>query len=242
MKRFKWITAATMVVGLLACFNLSAHGRIDAGPIYVHLDVLESNKSIEKVDLEGFRADGYFQVYSGLIFKPAFTVATGHGKYQAGTLALGFYLPMGQLVPALEGLSVMPQAGWTASRLSTELNLAPPRTPGSLSDVKEIFRSSSEFIGLEATYQLLQNVSVSGSVLYGWSNTRTTWTKEPFGELIPREAQKSSSKGFSYSAMVDYQLTDLWSINLAGVYNLMLSKEKHGIRACGFRLGCGYCW
>lgn len=242
MQKFKWIAAAT-VAGLLACFSLSAHGRVDAGPVYVHLDVLEHGKTIDKLDMEGFRADGNFQIYSGLVFKPAFAIAGGRGEYYSGTLALGFYLPMKDLTPFLDGLSFMPQAGWTGSRLKTHINLPIPQFGIVIPGVLEIFRSSTEFVGLEATYQLLSNVSISGSVIYGWSNTTTTLQKEfPDTSQNLRVKAPSSSKGWSYSAMVDYQFTTHWSVNVAGVYNLMLSKENHGIRASGVRLGLGYCW
>ena len=40
--------------------------------------------------------------------------------------------------------------------------------------------------------------------------------------------------------MIDYQLTEHWSVNASAGFNLMLSKEKHGIRAQGARLGLGY--
>ena len=197
MKKFKWM-AATVVAGLLACCNLSAHGRIDAGPIYVHMDVLNYGKTYEKLDMEGFRADGYFQVYSGLILKPSFTIAGGHGEYYAGTLALGFYIPMGDLVSCLDGLSFLPQAGWTGGRLSTNIDtnidLFPPLTPTTLRGVREIFRSNTGFIGIEGSYQILYNVTISGSALYGWSGTRTTWNKEPYGSLFPRTSSMAIAR------------------------------------------------
>lgn len=241
MIRFNWI-ASVAVAGLLSCLDLSAHGRVDAGPIYVHLDVLEHGKSIDKLDMEGFRADGYFQIYSGLIFKPAFAIAGGRGEYYSGTTAIGFYIPMCELTPFLDGLSFLPQVGWTGSRLKTHVNLPVPQAAIVIPGVLEIFRSTTVFVGLEGTYQLLSNVSISGSLLYGWSKTDTTLQKEvtPLGPLDVKAP--SNTKGFSYSAMVDYQFTDHWSVNLAGVYNLMLSKENHGIRASGVRLGLGYRW
>lgn len=241
MQKFKWI-AGTIVAGLLACVNLSAHGRVDAGPVYVHLDVLESGKTIDKLDMEGFRADGNFQIYSGFVLKPAFAIAGGRGDYYSGTLALGFYVPMGQLTPFLEGLCFLPHVGWTGSRLKTHVDLPVPQVAVVIPGVLEIFRSSTEFVGLETTYQLLSNVSVSCSVIYGWSNTVTTLQKETTVLGNFRQKFPSSSKGWSYSAMVDYQFTQHWSVNIAGVYNLMLSKENHGIRATGVRLGLGYCW
>lgn len=245
MKMLRW-TAATVVASLLACLNLSASGRIDAGPVYVHLDVLEHGRTVTQLDMEGFRADGYFQIYSGFVFKPALMFAGGRGEYEAGTTALGFYVPMGDLTPCLDGLSFMPQAGWTGSRLKTHINQPVPQLGITIPGVKEIFRSSTVFIGLEGSYQILSKVSLSGSVLYGWSNTRTTLTDEraTLGrtQLLEGPAQRSSTKGFSYSAMVDYQFTEHWSVNLAGVWNLMLSKENHGIRGSGVRLGLGYRW
>ncbi len=241
MIRSNWI-ASTVVAGLLACVNLSAHGRIDAGPIYVHVDVLEHGKSIDKLDMEGFRADGYFQIYSGLIFKPAFAIAGGRGQYYAGTAAIGFYIPMGELTPFLDGLSFLPQVGFTGSRLKTHVNLPIPQAVIVIPGVLEIFRSTTEFVGLEATYQLLSNVSVSGSVIYGWSATVTTLQKEVTPLGILRVKSPSNTKGFSYSAMVDYQFTEHWSVNVAGAYNLMLSQENHGIRSSGVRAGLGYRW
>ena len=51
---------------------------------------------------------------------------------------------------------------------------------------------------------------------------------------------KSKPKGSNYGVMIEHDLNDRWSINLGGAYNTSLTKEKHGIRGYGGRLGCAY--
>ena len=51
---------------------------------------------------------------------------------------------------------------------------------------------------------------------------------------------KSHSDGPNYSLGIDYSLSKHWSVMLGFGYNITLSKEKHGIRGKGAKLGLSY--
>lgn len=203
------------------------HGKVDVGPIYMDVDILESGKTIKTLHMKGGRGDATFLVYKGLCIKPSFTWGTGHGGLVTGSVAIGYYIPI------TKSLKLLPLVGNGWSYLHTRIDLEEMH----LFNLKERFRSSSPFIGLEICYSINQQWTLMGLYQYAWSRTHTKISSHKIGTLV---SQKSHSCGPNYSLGIDYSINPHWSVTLGVGYNITLSKEKHGIRAKGAKLGLAY--
>jgi long-subunit fatty acid transport protein len=77
---------------------------------------------------------------------------------------------------------------------------------------------------------------VMATYQYAWSRTHTKLTHE-HNKLV---SEKSHSCGPNYTLGVEYYVDDHWAINCGIGYNISLSKEKHGLRGKGAKLGVAY--
>lgn len=200
-------------------------GKIDVGPAFVHIDILESGHTVKRMDMWAFRGDFSYTLYEGLYIKP--TVLYGHGSAAKGGIfsggaALGYY------VPCNKKLAIAPMVGVSYTHLWTKIDFP----PFMLENLQERFKSVSPFIGIDLYWTICPGLRLSGSFQYSWSRTHTTIQK-----LIK---DKSRSKGPIYGLMLEYDLSEKWSINIGGAYNISLSKEKHGLRGTGAKLGLAY--
>ena len=98
--------------------------------------------------------------------------------------------------------------------------------------VEERFRSCSPYLALELSYTFRPFCRLVLNYQYAWSRTHTTISR------IVNE--KSHSEGFSYSGMLEHDLNNNWSVSVGGAYNVSLTKEKHGLRAYGCKVGVAY--
>lgn len=103
--------------------------------------------------------------------------------------------------------------------------------------LKERFRSDSPFIGMELCYSINDKWTLMAVYQYAWSRTQTKIRSDVLGTIVN---DKSHSDGPNYSLGVDYSLNKNWSIIFGVGYNITLSKEKHGIRGKGAKLGLAY--
>ena len=197
-------------------------GRIDIGPTLMDIDILESGKTIETLHMKGVKGDATLLLYEGLCLKPGFIWGEGHGHLTTGTLAVGYYIPINKQ------LRILPNVGVTWSYLDTRVDFEEL----GLSNLKERFRSSSPFIGIEICYSLTDKWSLMGIYQYAWSHTHT--------KIDPIVSNKSHSCGPNYALAVEYSLNKSWSATLGVGYNITLSKEKHGLRGKGAKLGIAY--
>lgn len=198
------------------------HGRVDVGPALIDIDVLESGKTTETLHMKGVKGDMTLLVYEGLCIKPGFIWGQGHGQLSSGTLAVGYYIPI------TKKLKILPHVGVTWSYLHTRVDFEEL----GLFDLKERFRSSSPFIGMEICYSLTDRLTLMGLYQYAWSHTHT--------KIKPIVSDKSHSCGPNYAISLDYSLNKHWSVNVGLGYNITLSKEKHGLRGKGAKLGVAY--
>lgn len=212
-------------------------GRVDVGAVYAAVDILESGKTVKTLHMEGIKGDATILPIHGFAVKPSFIWTTGHGDLAAATIAVGYYIPI------VKCFSILPNIGITWSYLKTTLNLEElgvPREalPPHLHDVadsfhvKERFRSDSPFLGLDFSLTIFEKLTLIGMYQYAWARTHTKITG--FG------SDKSHSCGPNYSLALDYSLNQNWSISLGAGYNITLSKEKHGLRGKGVKLGLAY--
>lgn len=211
-------------------------GKVDFGPVYVHLDVLESGHTVKKLDFGGFKLNGTIMIKEGYGFcvKPDVIYATGHdGELLAGSLGFGHVTPIN------DKFCVTPTVGLTLSNLSTNYNALPPRTPIKL-HLRERFRSLAPFIGLDVNYTIIKGLRICGNFQYSWSRTHTkikTQHTMNDTEIKNKYISKGDSKGPSYALMIEKDLNDKYSIHLGAAYNSSLSHEKHGLRGYGIKLG-----
>lgn len=215
-----FITATLTITSSL--LHAEIKGKVDVGFVYIDIDILESGKTIETLHTKGVRGDATVLLYQGFCIKPSFTWAQGKGTLTSGTIAAGYYIPI------CNSLKILPSVGITFSYLETRIDLE----PFNLFNLKERFRSESPFLGLEVCYSITDRWTLMGVYQYGWSHTHT--------KIKPVVSSKSHSCGPNYSLGIEYTLSQNWAISLAGGYNIMLSKEKHGLRGKGAKLGIAY--
>lgn len=204
--------------------NAEVRGKVDMGPTYLSIDLLKSGKTQNTVQMYGLKGDATVLVYEGNAIKPSFLVGTGkHAGLVSGNLAYGYYLP---LTPKFK---ILPNVGysWGYLHARTDIDLGVIV----LKDLKERYRSESKFIGMDFSYTLNCKWSLIGAYQYAWCKSDVK---------IENNKSVSHSCGSNYSLGVDYTYNDNLSFNFGVGYNVALSKEKHGIRAKGVKLGASY--
>lgn len=207
-----------IIFGIGFLSKAEAAGKVDVGAIYVNLQLINNGDKSQELDLYGARIDTSFQIVHGLLGKVAASYANGDGSdFVFLTTALGYYIPIQKC------FILIPQGGLSYSHLNTKLDPF---------DLDEKFTSYTPFVGIEAVYKYSECINISGSVLYGFAQTKT--------EIESFPNTKGESKGPSYAIMAEYMLTKCASISLTWAYNLSMSREKHGIKGQGARLAFGY--
>lgn len=211
--------------------------KVDLGAAYVHLDNLTSGRTTHSADLAAIRADVNFKLFQGLIVKPtALYGASNPFHVKSDDSLFAAAITIGHCVPITEKFMVQPNIGYTYTRMKTVFNgstteIVPPCGPIEIRfhGIKQSFSSNGPSAGLEGYYFFTKCFRACVSFQYIWSKTDA--------ELHGVYSDKSHTKGPSYSAMLEYDINDCWSVNVAGAYNISLTKEKHGLRAAGAKLG-----
>lgn len=224
------------IIGMIAfccCVLVSTaysqvEGRVDIGYAWIDIDVLESGKTVDKMHVNSVRGDATIALYKGFCVKPGFTVGWGDGNVQNVTLALGQYIPLGEYCSIMDKFSILPHVGIGYGRIHTHIDIE----EFGLFHLKEQFHSISPFIGIDLNFKITEKFMVFGIVQYVWSRTHTK-----IGDF-PKD--KSHSEGFNYALVLEYNFYKSWCITLAGGYNTSLTKEKHGFRIKGAKLGLAY--
>lgn len=205
------------------CDWLTVRGKLDIGPTLMDIDILESGKTIETLHMKGVKGDATLVFWKGISLKGGFLFGEGHGKLSS------YYVGLGQCVPVTDDLLLVPSVGVAFSRLHTTVDFEQLH----LYDLKEKFHSSSPYIALDICYKLTDRLTLMGMVQYAWCRTYTT-----IKPLVDHD--KSKSQGPNYNLGLDYSLNDHWSVTFGVGYNETLTKEKHGLRGKGAKLGIAY--
>lgn len=204
-----------------ACCN-----KIEVGPTYIHLDVLEKGHTIEKLNMAAGKLDGTLLVWKGVCLKPTFLYARqGHSEIISGGCGLGHYFPIG------DKCSVTPSVGCNFTQFKTTIHDY-EAVPGYFVDFKERFRSVSPYACIDASYCFVKGWRIVGSYQYVWSTSRTA--------IKGMKTTKSTPEGSNFGLMLEGDINDNWSASLGAAYNSSLTKEKHGLRGYGVRLGLAY--
>lgn len=200
-------------------------GKVDVGATLIDLDILKSGHTERTLHMKGFKGDATVQAYKGFVVKPGFIWAKGQGELASGTIAVGHCFPL------FKNFTLLPSAGVVCSYVSTRIDL---EILG-LKNLKERFRSTSPFVAVEFSYTFLEKWSLIGCYQYAWSRTHTS-IKSPDVSI----SDTSKCCGPNYSLGIEYSIDKNWAVNLGAGYNISLSKEKHGIRGKGLKLGVAY--
>ncbi len=211
-------------------------GKAEISPAYIHIDVLESNKTVHRMDLGAIKGDVNWRFWGPLLVKPTFLYGKGRGKDEAIQAGAG----LGLCLPFREKWYFTPTVGvnwgWIKTGLEVDIPVPIPNPPPSMPPfvlvpfkLTEKFRSISPYVSFEASYTITKGWRVVGCIQYSYSRTHTI--------IKPFVHDKSHSEGFSYSGMIEHDLNEKWSINIGAAYNLSLTKEKHGMRLWGCKLG-----
>lgn len=218
----------------VASFSVQAEirGRVDVGPTLLSVDLLESGKTEETLRMYGLKADATVLVYQGIAIKPTLLFGWGDGRISSASIAAGYYLPI------TEKFKVLPNVGYNWSYLSgkTELDVF----GFEFKHLRERFRSESSFIGVDLSYAVTPKWTIIGSYQFAWCKTDTKINHFPYEAPIQTIHDRSHSSGSNYTLGVEYAYNDQWAINLGAGYNLSLTKEKHGVRGKGLKLGVAY--
>lgn len=210
------------LICLLITRFLSAEcwGRVDVGPAYVKVDMLESGKTVRSLDLAAIKGEGSALLFCGLCLKPSLLLASGKGTtLNSGSLGLGVCIPLPLKI------SVTPCVGLTETQFRSRIDL--PQY--GLFKQKEKFRSQGQYIGCEVAWTFVKGWRLYGLAQMCWS--RVHWR---VGEFLHT---KQHCKGPNYAVALEHDLCDYLSVSLGAGYNSSLSKEKHGLRGKGVKLG-----
>jgi hypothetical protein len=202
-------------------------GKVDFAPAFVHIDVLESGHTVSRMDMLAFKTDATILIKKGYGFcvKPTLlcgTTGRSHGDLISGGVGLGHCTPIN------DKLTVTPSFGVIFTQIRTRTSI--PFL--GLHHLKEKFRSTSPYLGLDVTYTFLPCWRICAMYQYAWSHTHT--------KITGIGSDKSRSDGPNYGIMLEHDLRDNLSVQLGAAYNITLSKEKHGLRGTGVKAGIAY--
>lgn len=202
------------------------HAKVDVAPAYVRMDVLESEKTVKTTNMAGIRADATILVYEGTGYcvKPTLLYTFGHNNLFTGGVGFGHYTPV------LSWLSFTPTVGVTYSRIRTTV---PLKAMMQKFHLREKFHCISPYIGLETNF-CFKPWRASIILQYAWSRT---FTKITGLEGIDFGNQRSNSKGPLYGLVIERDIDECWSVGIGAAYNIGLTKEKHGFRIMGCKVG-----
>lgn len=196
-------------------------GKVEAGPAYIHLDVIENKKTVDKMDLPAVRTDAIVIIGEGWNVRPTFMWGKNDGEFLAAGIAFGRCIPCGKK------WIFTPLVGVTYTQVLTDIDLEFPDV-GAL-NFKEKFESIAPWLGLEATFIITPSWRLTGVAQYAWSRSRTV-IEDLFNS-------KSDSSGPNFGVQLEHDLSQKWSVNLGAGWNLSLSRDNSGIRGKGVKLG-----
>lgn len=197
-------------------------GRVDIGPAYVNVDMLQSGKTKRSIDLRALRCDATFFPFGGLAIKPSGMISDGKANLSTAALGVGFCFPL------TSTLTATPSVGISETRFKSRINF---REYGFL-HLRERFYSYGGYGCLDISWTFVEKWRLYGTFQYTWSQVKTT--------VRPLFKTRTHCKGPSYAVSLERDLNDHFSVTLSGGYNLSLSKEKHGLRGKGVKLGLAY--
>jgi len=217
----KIVLALLLIVGAQGFAEV--WGKIDFAPAYVHIDVLNDNQIVKKMDMLALKGDATIIVKDGFCLKPTVMYAANQGDLFTAGLSLGHCFPIA------DKWIITPTVGYSYTYIRTTFELKDVLTTHHF---KERFRSFATNVGMEIYYQMTSCLRFCGQMQYAWSKTQTR-----IKHLVHTNG---NARGPLFAAMMEYDFNDKVSANLGAAYNLSMSREKHGIRGYGAKAGLAY--
>lgn len=227
-----FITLA-IAISLFHSVDARVRGRVEAAPLYLHIGVVQSGQTTQRIDMYGGRLDATILPFEGygVCLKPF-----GFGGWGNGSDIYSYGLGLGHYTPISDRITLIPVVGVSRTHMETQLDV--PAL--ALYNLSQRFRSYSFYVGGEAVYKLTPCFYVTGIYQYGWANTKTLIdTPSPFEAFVPR-VSRGESQGSNFAFVFDYYFKECISASLGIGYNNSLSKERHGIKGYGIKLGAAY--
>lgn len=220
----KLFSLISFILSLFASKYLvgDCRGKLDIAPTFVHLDVLNFGKTVKTMDLPAVKVDANAIIYKGLCIRPGFLYGNNRGCLLTTGAGLGYVIP-------LKRWCFTPSIGANYTYVRTKI---PIELMGFKFKVQEKFRSWSPYLSIEVFYKISKEWRTGLLFQYAWSRSHTTIKK--YG------SDKSNAKGPSYAFILERDFNEQWSLNLGFAYNTSLTREKHGIRGYGMKLGLAY--
>jgi hypothetical protein len=217
-----WLVFACCLGLFASSLGAECMGKFEVAPTFIHIDVLEQRNTVKKINMGALRSEGNFIISKGWVLKPLVLYGKGDNG-ELTTASIGF----GRCIPLGKRFLLTPSVGTTYTCLNTSFTFE-HEIFGPL-EFKESFHSVSPYIGLELNYRIKPNLRLGASVQYAWSRSKT--------KIKHLLTHKGNSEGPNYSALLEYDFNQKWSINVGFAYNESLSKEKDGLRGYGAKLG-----
>ena len=199
----------------------TCRGKIDVAPTYLKIDSVESGKTVDTHQMRGVRVGLDYFLWKALLFRGTGILAWGDARFQTYTAGIGACLPYKQFY-------FTPSAGVTYSQFSADIDF--PELE--LKNLKQKFRSLGPYIGLDIQWCFISGWRIAGGFMWSWSHTHSS--------VKPLFKGKDNSRGPTWSALLEKDLSPKWSINIGAAYNRSLNHEKHGIKGQGVKLGLTY--
>lgn len=220
MNRF--LPLLLLLVGVLAA---DCKGKVDLAPLYMKTDLLKFGKPDQTYYMTGARGAADYFIWKPILVRATAIAAWGrrNAHFQAYTAGLGACLPYRQLY-------FTPTVGIIYSRFSSDNGKV--REFG-LKNLDQKFTGYGPYVGLDIQWVICETWRIGGGFQYSWSRTSSTM-KPAFSGV------KDNSKGPTWTAQLEKDLTPNWSLNIAGAYNRSLNHEKHGLKAQGVKIGLTY--
>jgi hypothetical protein len=207
-------------------WNKECKGRIDAGPAYASIDMLESGHTKRTLNLPAVKIDASLMIYKGLCLKPSFLIAWGKASLNGSGVGVGFCIPLEDYIG--QKITITPSIGVNETRFKSRINFP----DFDLFHLRERFVSRGYYFAVDGSWTFSEKWRVYAFFQYSWSRVHT--------QVRPLFRTKNSCKGPNYALSLERDLSEHFSVCLAAGYNISLSKEKHGLRGKGVKLGLVY--
>jgi hypothetical protein len=214
-------------------------GKLELGPAYMHIDMLSDGVIRNKLDLYGMQANASVIVWKGATFKLGGIYGRNDGQVNSLSFAAGWTIPL-----EVYGWKfyITPNGGYTIGYLRGNTDLDARFIPLNGIRVKQAFHNKTPFVGIDITSVISEKWTTTTVIQYGWTRSKVTWDNPAVMgvSMIPANGQTTESRGFNLGSVVDYWVTENWSINLAVGTQHSRGKEKDATKAFGGRIGVGY--
>ncbi len=210
-----------------------AHGKLELGPAYMHVEFLQNGVKMNSLDLYGLQGNASIITWKGLTFKVGGLYGRNDGVTASLSGAVGWTIPV-----EIKDWKfyITPNAGYTWGYLrSTSTGAAIDTTLAGLVG-RQGFHNSTPFVATDISFSVTEKITHTTSIQYAWTRSKVTYDGTGFAFAFP----KTESRGLNLSSVTDYWFTENYSLNLAVGVQKSQSKEKTASRAWGARIGAGY--